>query len=334
MPPLYVIEQGAKLNHEGRRLCVTKDERELSSVPLAHVNQVVLMGNIGLTTPTIKLLLAENIDVVFLTQDGEYCGQLVSAGTPHVHLRRKQYRCQEDAAFGLSLAQRIVGGKIMNLRTLLQRHNRELNDAVIEAAIEALANALSRAPRTTTLNSLNGVEGAATAAYFGAWKRLLKHDWKFEKRNRRPPTDPINVLLSFGYTLLARAAHSAIETVGLDPYAGFLHTVAYNRPSLALDLMEEFRPVIDGVILWSCNSEQISPADFSSNPGDAARPIVMSETAKKKFIHAYENRMKEELIHPRAGERMTLRRAIITQARALADCFQRAVSDYMPLLFR
>lgn len=332
MPPLYIVEQGARLHQEGRRLVVKKDEGELSSAPLVNVSEVVLMGNIGLTTPVIKLLLGERIDVVFLTEDGDYCGRLTGPATPHVLLRRKQYECQSDARFGLSMAQRFAQGKLANARVLLQRHNRERNDAVIGAAVEALAQAIGRAERTTQLNALNGVEGAATAAYFGAWKRLLKPEWRFEKRLRRPPPDPINVLLSFGYTLLARTAHGAVEAAGLDPYAGFLHVVEYNRPSLALDLMEEFRAVVDGVVMWSVNSGQIAPEEFAA--GDAARPVVMGAKAKRAFILAYERRMDETILHPRSGERLTVRRCVQAQARAIVDCIQRRSPDYMPMAFR
>jgi len=334
MPPFYVIEQGAKLSHEGRRLIVSKDDVELASVPLVHVSEVVLMGNVGLTTPAIKLLLQESIDVVFLTQEGVYCGRLTGPGTPHVLLRRKQYRCQEDAAFAQTFAQNIVRGKISNMRTLLMRHNRDRQDPVIASAVEVLGAALERAPRTTTLSSLSGVEGAATAAYFGAWKRLLRPDWKFEKRQRRPPPDPINVLLSLGYTLLARAAQGAVEATGLDPYAGFLHSVEYNRPSLALDLMEEFRSVVDGVVLWCVNSGQIAPADFTEQPGNAERPVAMSDEAKRTFIAAYERRLDEEIVHPRQNERLPLRRCILAQARVIADCVQKFRPDYAPMLFR
>jgi CRISP-associated protein Cas1 len=334
MPPLYVIEQGARLSHDGRRLVVSKDERELATAPVVHVSEVVLMGNVGLTTPVIKLLLRENIDVVFLTQDGEYCGRLTGPSTPHVLLRRKQYRAQEDAAFTQAFAQCVVRGKIANMRTLLMKHDRAREDAVIASAVEALGAASERAPRTTTLNALSGVEGAATAAYFGAWKRLLKPDWKFEKRARRPPPDPINVLLSFGYTLLARAAQGAVESAGLDPYAGFLHCVEYNRPSLALDLMEEFRPVVDGVVLWCCNSGQLAPADFAERPGDAERPVIMADEAKKKFIQAYERRMDEDILHPPSNERLPLRRCLQAQARVIVRCVQVFRPDYAPMLFR
>jgi CRISPR-associated protein Cas1 len=334
MPPFYVIEQGAKLSHDGRRLVVSKDDHELATTPLVHVSEVVLMGNVGLTTPAIKLLLKENSDVVFLTQDGDYCGRLTGPQTPHVLLRRKQYRCQEDAAFTQAFAQCVVRGKLANLRTLLMKHNREQPDAAVSLAVEALGAALLRAPRTTTINSLLGVEGAATAAYFGAWKRLLRPDWKFEKRQRRPPPDPVNVLLSLGYTLLARTAQGAVEAAGLDPYAGFLHCVEYNRPSLALDLMEEFRSVVDGVVLWCCNSGQIAPADFAPQPDNAERPVLMSDNAKKKFIQAYERRMDEEILHPRQNERLPLRRCLQAQARVIVGCLQSFRPDYAPMVFR
>ncbi len=290
------------------------------------------MGNIGLTTPVIKLLLSENIDVVFLTEDGEYHGRLVGPATPHVLLRRQQYHCQSDGPFVLSIAQCVVRGKINNARALLMRHNRDRNDPEVASAVSALDAALDRVPRTTAITSLLGVEGAATAAYFAAWKRLLKGDWKFEKRMRRPPPDSINVLLSLGYTLLAHAAQSAVSAVGLDPYAGFLHGVDYNRPSLALDLMEEFRAVIDGVIQWACNSGQICPTDFE--PGNAERPVVIKPEAKRKFIQAYERRMDEAILHPQQNQRLTLRRCILAQAHLIADCVRRHRPDYIPMLFR
>jgi CRISPR-associated protein Cas1 len=339
MHPLYIVEQGARLSHNGRRLVISKDNAKLSSAPVVHVSEVVLMGNIGLTTPVIKLLLRENIDVVFLTQDGSYCGRLVGQATPHVILRRKQYRCQEDGQFLLAMAQAIVRGKIANMRTLLMKHNRERGDPLVSAAIESLGQALEQVPRKTAIASLSGVEGAATAAYFGAWKRLLKDDWKFEKRLRRPPPDPINVMLSFGYTLLARTVQGAVESTGLDPYAGFLHSVEYNRPSLALDLMEEFRPVVDGVILWCCNGDQVTPGDFT--PGNAKRPVVISDQAKKRFIQAYERRMEQKIAYPRrvfaqteAGEQLPLRRCIHAQARQIVGCVQKFRPDYQAMEFR
>jgi CRISP-associated protein Cas1 len=332
MPPLYLTEQGARLEIDNRRAQVTKDGQELASVPLIQVTEVVILGNVGITTPAIKTLLAQNIDVVFLTLDGAYCGRLVGPATPHVLLRRKQYLRQADTAFLLPMAQKFVLAKAEHMRALLQRHNRERQEPALAEATAAVSAALERAPRTTALSSLNGVEGAASAAYFGGLRRLLSPDWKFEKRLRRPPPDPINVLLSFGYTLLAHAAEGAVAAAGLDPYAGFLHAVDYNRPSLALDLMEEFRPLIDGVVLWACNGGQITPADFT--PGPAERPVVMSDQARRRFIEAYERRLADNFTHPTLNQKLSIRQCLLAQARQVVEAIQSARPEFKPMGFR
>lgn len=339
MYPLYVTEQGARVEIANRRLAVSREGQALATVPLIHVSELVLLGNVGLTTPAIKTLLAKGIDVVFLTQDGEYRGRLVGPASAHVALRRQQYRRLDDPGFTLALARELAAAKLAHMRVLLQRQRR-LGPAsdpaihqVLEAAIAALAQAQERLPGVATINSLNGVEGAASAAYFSAFKRLFGPEWRFEKRLRRPPPDAINVLLSYGYTLLTHAAVGAVGATGLDPYAGFLHAIDYNRPSLALDLVEEFRPLVDGVILWACHSGQVTPADFT--PGlSADRPIVMSDQARKRFIAAYERRMAESYTHPVLSEKLTLRRCLLAQARQLAQAVQSGKAQYVPLGFR
>ncbi|MGH2522321.1 MAG: CRISPR-associated endonuclease Cas1 [Anaerolineales bacterium] len=333
MPPLYLTEQGARLEIENRRATVTRAGETLASVPLIHVSEVIVMGNVGLTTPAIKALLEAGVDVAFLTLDGQYCGRLIGLNTPHVLLRRKQYRCQTEGDFLLRMAQKFVVAKLQHLRAILQRHNRERGDPVITDAVAALSAQLEHAPRTTAVPALTGVEGAATAAYFGGLKRLLGPEWKFEKRQRRPPPDPINVLLSFGYTLLAHAAEGAAAATGLDPYAGFLHGVEYNRPSLALDLMEEFRPLVDGVVLWACNGRQVGPEDFV--PGEAReRPVVMSDRARRRFIEAYERRMEETFTHPRLNQKLTIRQCLLAQARQVAEAVQSGRPEFVPMGFR
>ena len=333
MPPIYLTEQGAKLEIDNRRATVTKDGETLASVPLIHVSEVVVMGNVSLTTPAMKTLMAAGVDVVFLTLDGAYCGRLIGPNTPHVALRRKQYRCQSEAAFSLKMAQGFVAAKLEHMRVMLQRHNRDLKDAAIASAVEALATALERAPRATTVSGLIGVEGAASAAYFGAFKRLLAGEWRFEKRLRRPPPDPINVMLSFGYTLLAHAAEGAVAATGLDPFAGFLHVVEYNRPSLALDVAEEFRPVVDGVVLWAARSGQVTPADFA--PGETAeRPVVMNDKARRQFVEAYERRMAELFTHPVLDQRLPIRQCLLAQARQVAEAAQSGRAEFRPMGFR
>jgi CRISPR-associated protein Cas1 len=332
MPPLYVVTQNSKLRIDNRRLQVELDGQALSSQPLAHVSQVVLFGNISLTTPAIDALLAQNTEVVFLTQRGDFRGRLTGSLTPHVPLRRLQYACLGKPDFTLGMAKCFVQAKLLHQRALLLRHNRERQDAEISHAAELVRQALETLPRKTALSGLLGLEGAATAAYFSGYRRLLSPDWRFDARNRRPPRDPVNVMLSFGYTLLAQLASSAVQTAGLDPYAGFLHEVVYNRPALALDLLEEFRPVVDGVVLWCCNSGQVTPADFS--PGTPERPVALSETGQRRFLQAYEQRLDQRFTHPLRGMQFPLRQCLVEQARQIAACISGGKPEYRGMGFR
>ncbi|MFZ5911594.1 MAG: CRISPR-associated endonuclease Cas1 [Chloroflexota bacterium] len=354
MPALYLVEQQTKIRIRNRRAQVERDlspdaalqpepstlqspipslqPEVLLSVPLAQVEQVVIFGNVGLTTPAIDAFLAQDTEVIFLSQRGEYRGRLVGRVTPHVPLRRAQYARLSEPDFVLRMAKGFVRAKLGHQRALLQRHNRERGDAEIAASIQSLAHALDEAERKVALSSLLGVEGAATAAYFRGLRRLFDPQWKFEDRNRRPPRDPVNVLLSFGYTLLAEACSSAAQTVGLDPYAGFLHEVAYNRPALGLDLMEEFRPIVDGVALWCLNGGQLTPADFS--PGPPERPVVLSAQGQRRFLQAYENRMETRFTHPLRGMQFPLRQCLIEQARQAAACIQGGEPNFKGMGFR
>jgi CRISP-associated protein Cas1 len=338
MPALYVVQQNAKLRIHNRRLQVEKEDPAggavtvLSSMPLAQVEQVVLFGNIGLTTPAIDSLLAQESEVVFLTQNGEYRGSLLGSITPHVPLRRAQYRCLDDPAFTLGMAKCFVDAKLAHMRTLLLRHNREKPDTAIHGAVEQINAAREAIPRKTNLSALRGLEGSASAAYFGGLRRLFAPEWCFNDRNRRPPADPINVLLSFGYTLLAQAATAAVQVVGLDPYAGFLHEFVYNHPALALDLMEEFRPLVDGVVLWACHTGQVSPANFS--PGPPERPILLGDEGKRRFLAAYEQRLEQPFTHPVRNEKMPLRQCLIEQARQVAAALQTSTPLYQEMGFK
>lgn len=336
MQPLYLIQQNAKIRIRNRRV-VVEDEASippnvLVSIPLAHVSQVVIFGNVGLTTPAINAFLEQNTEVIFLSQRGEFRGRLVGHLTPHVPLRRRQYQRLAEPGFALAMAKDFVTAKLKHQRALLQRHNRESNLPQISSAVERLGAAINEIPRKTALSSLLGVEGAASAAYFSGLRLLFDPKWKFADRNRRPPRDPVNVLLSFGYTLLAEAASSAVQTVGLDPYAGFLHDVAYNRPSLGLDLLEEFRPVVDGVVLWACNSGQLQDADFT--PGPAERPVILSEQGQRRFLKAYETRMDSRYTHPLRQLQFPLRQCLIEQARQIANRITAGEPGYTGLGFR
>jgi CRISPR-associated protein Cas1 len=304
----------------------------LASLPIGQVSQVVVFGNVGLTTPAMQALLIQQIEVIFLSEDGVYLGRLESSLTPHVPLRRAQYERLRDPAFVLGMAQGFVHAKLSHQRALLMRHNRERGDADIQAAISLLEKGLDALQHKSSLQTLLGLEGASTAAYFSGLKRLFDPSWRFSDRNRRPPRDPVNVLLSFGYTLLTNLARSAVEAVGLDPYAGFLHEVAYNRPALGLDLLEEFRPVVDGLVLWCLNGGQIEPEDFS--PGPAERPVVLSQPAARKFAAAFETRMEQKFTHPGRGMQFPLNQCLLEQARQVAHRISENQPGYTGMGFR
>ncbi len=336
MPPLYVVQQNAKIRIQNRRVLVQDEECEppqtLISIPLSQVEQIVLFGNVGLTTPAINAFLEQNTEVVFLSLRGEYRGRLVGHITPHVPLRRLQYARLNEKDFVLEMAKNFVRAKLTHQRVLLLRHQRQNSKAELQLACEQIDQAIESIAHKTVLSSLLGVEGSATQIYFRGLRSLIDPQWGFEERNRRPPRDPVNVLLSFGYTLLAEAASSAVQTVGLDPYAGFLHEVAYNRPALGLDLMEEFRPIVDGIVLWCVNSGQITLQDFEK--GDAERPILLKEEGKRRFIQAYEQRLETRFTHPLRQMQFPLRQCLIEQARQIAQCIQSGDPHYQAMGFR
>lgn len=300
MATLYILEQGTEVGYNGERIEIRRGDSVIGSVPLIKIDDVLIFGNVTLSTPMIKRFLDRGIEVTFLTVHGRYHGRLVGETTAHVALRRAQYRCADDAAWALATAQACVSGKVQNCRTLLQRfaRNRVSTDAVIAETIAALTDYRDRVMRTTAISALMGVEGSATARYFRGMRTLLPDTWAFAGRKRRPPPDPVNVLLSLGYTLLTHKMLGAVQAVGFDPYQGFLHQLDYNRPSLALDLIEEFRPLlVDSLVIRCCNDGRVTLDDFA--PGtDPQHPMVLSDAGKRRFVTAFEERMRTEATHP------------------------------------
>lgn len=334
--PLYLTEQGSVLSQRGRRLLVRKGGDELAQIPLVQVSQVVIFGNVSITTPALQLLLREGIETTLLSRSGRFYGRLV--GLPHGNgpLRVAQVLHSQDAGFMLGLARQFVRGKLHNLRVLLQRYARRTTATGLDAAVTGIGAMLAQVERCHTTNSLSGVEGRATAIYFGAWKQLLQPPWRFEKRVRRPPTDPVNVLLSFGYTLLTQNVLSAVLTAGLDPNVGFLHQLSYNRPSLALDLVEEFRPVVvDSVVLRCMNNQILTPEHFEAGE-DEDRPVVLTQEGIRRFVRELESRFEQSFKHPADGEQLTYRRLFLRQAYQLARILQgRGKAEaYQPFLIR
>lgn len=349
MAILYVTDQGATVTKDGKRLVVRKLGKVVRWVHTFSLDQVVLMGNVTLSPPAMAFLLTEGIDTVFLSFHGKYRGRLVSEFSKNVELRRIQFKRLEDVDFRLRCAQCYVRGKLDNCRSLLRSRNREVGSESVTAAIHRLRLLARQAGKMESVETLMGIEGTAAAAHFGCFRHLIRAEGiEFSGRNRRPPRDPVNVLLSLGYTLLANAIQTQVHIVGLDPYLGCLHSVEYGRPSLVLDLMEEFRPVVvDSLVLRVVNQRIVRNTDFyrpderepaafdfaEEEPIKEEYPIVLRHEGMKKFVTQFENRLQQQVMYLPRGRRLTYRNVLLEQVRL----FARSLSDeeeYAPFVMR
>lgn len=329
MSVIYVREQGAVVRKHGEGLRVTEGERETFKIPLANVEQLIMMGNAQLTTPAAVMLLNAGVDVVFMSRYGKYRGRLVAMESKFAELRHQQLRLCDNPAKSLSLAARIVEGKINNQRVVLARRADE--DADARRALQGMLAMLNRAGAAADLDQLRGFEGKAAAYYFEGIRTFFPADWGFTKRDYYPPPDPANALLSFAYTLLLKDVEAKIQLVGLDPYLGFFHTLGYNRPALALDVMEEFRPsVADIVVLTLARSNAITLADFERT-NDPDLPVRMGRDAVDRLVEAYEKRLEDRIFHPLANGQTEYRRAIELQVRQMARVVRGEADRYDPL---
>jgi len=350
MTTLYLTEQRSLVKKDGDTLVVhIPEDKEKGTearkvrVPLTKVDQVVVYGDSTLTSPALAALLTQNVEVCFLNSYGGFIGRLSPELSKNSLLRLEQHRAHNDPARSLTAAKAFVAGKLENMRTLLLRTNRKRMDDGLSSAAESIRAALDQVrgveaatggpinPQRPQLESpqgrLLGLEGSASAAYFGVFSKLLTDDWGFAKRIRRPPTDPINALLSYAYVLLMHQVSAAINVVGFDPYVGFLHSSQYGKPALALDLMEEFRPVVaDSVILTLVNNGMLKSSDFVETLG----AYRLSDAARKTFLTKFEERLNTEVQHPIFKYKATYRRCLELQTRLLAKWLTGEIPAYTP----
>ena len=327
MATLFITEQGATLRKEANRLVVERHEERLLEIQDFKVERVVVFGNVQLTTQAMTFLVERGIHTAFLSTHGRLKARLIPLESKNSLLRIRQYERTRDRAFALSVAKAIVGAKIANSVELLRRHqrNHEGSDFSLETSQLSFLN--EEAAARETIDSLRGIEGRAAAVYFQGFARALRRTLQFTKRTRRPPQDPVNALLSFGYTLLYGEAIASLSSAGFDSYLGYYHSFRYGRCSLALDLMEEFRPlIVDRLVLKMVNLEVVKNDDFES---DSNAGVNLKPNARKRFFRDYETVMAGRFINKAAGEETSLRRALHQQALVL----QRAViegSPYVP----
>jgi CRISP-associated protein Cas1 len=279
MHTLAISEQGTSVHADGDTLVVQRGKSVLRRIRAGELEQVLLFGGVEVTRQAMNLLLRREIEMVLLTQDGRFRGRLSGRGSKNVQLRLAQYQRSTDPAFCLGVARTIVAGKLQNQRQILLRAQRRLQDDDLAVAVGNLRVMAQRAAECTDLDVLRGFEGQGAALYFGQFGKLIRiPEFQFTTRSRRPPKDPVNALLSFGYAVLGSLAESDVYRCGLDPMLGFLHQPAYGRPSLMLDLLEEFRPLIDTLVLRVVNRRQLSVQDFDQRTGQSLAEMLADQT--------------------------------------------------------
>ncbi len=335
--PLYLNTQGTRLGREGDVLQVRGDGVVSQEIRLRELNQINLFGNVQLTTQAIQAMIGAGIPLLYFTQRGWFYGMTSPLGLKNVQMRREQFRAADDPKFCLWLAKQLVAGKIRNCRTLLMRNHREPP----AETLRDLKRLASQTMRADSLASLLGVEGTAARIYFQQFAGMIKVDCRlpnggaepetasptfdFRGRNRRPPRDPVNALLSLAYSLLTKDCTVAAAGVGLDPHLGFYHQVKPGKPALSLDLMEPMRPLIaDSVVISAINNRMVTGDHFIR----AGQSVVLSDIGRKHFFHAYEQRMDSLVTHPLFGYRVSYRRLLEIQTRLLGRLLVREISDY------
>ena len=336
---LYVTTPESVLRLENDTIRIEFEHEVKLRVPLHHIGTVVCLGNVGLSTPLMHRLADAGVGLVLLDGNGRFKGRIEGAVSGNVLLRRAQHERSMDARFVLDSARACVAGKIKNARQVLLRGAREGKQANEVATIarraDDLAASLRALPAAVDLDTVRGLEGEAARQYFAGLNLLVRADarehFSMNGRSRRPPRDRLNALLSFLYSMLMNDCRSAIEAAGLDPQVGFLHALRPGRAALALDLMEEFRPLADRLALTLINRAQLGPADFAVREGGA---VMLEGDARKTVVVAYQERKQEELGHPLLKQSVPLGLMPLLQARLMARAIRCETAGYLPFVMR
>ncbi len=339
---LYVTTDNAWLRKDGENVVVKIEGDERGRAPLHLLGGIVCLGAVGVTPALMGRCAELGVRISFLGRNGRFLARVEGPVSGNVLLRRSQYRATDDPDATAALARNMVVGKILNQRTVLRRALREHRARLsedsrtrIETTVGRLRDVTRRAARPATVDALRGLEGEAARHYYSAFDDLIRRNpgtFTFTRRSRRPPLDPMNALLSFLYVLLVHDCRSALETTGLDPAVGFLHRERPGRPSLALDLMEELRPVLaDRVALTLVNRRQLTKRDFKTALSGA---VLLADDARKTVLTAYQERKRSELRHPFLQEKTTLGLVPFIQGTLLARCLRGDLDGYPPFLWR
>jgi len=336
---LFVMTQGAYLCHEGESVLVRVEKKTRLRIPVHTLNGIVCFGQVSCSPPLMWLCSERGAAISFLTEYGRFLAKVVGPVSGNVLLRREQFRRADDFQRAGSIAQCIVAGKIANCRTVLQRAIRDRadnpgNDA-IETPVNRLNHMIKRLTTPLPLETLRAREGEAASVYFSSFDHLItaqKDDFFFHGRNRRPPMDNMNALLSFIYVLLAHDVSSSLQSVGLDPQVGFLHADRPGRPGLALDIMEEFRPFLaDRLALSLVNLRQVKAEGFTKTESGA---VIMNDDTRKIVLASYQKRKQDEILHPFLNETVEIGLLPYVQSLLLARHLRGDLDAYPPFIWR
>ncbi len=332
---LYVTVQGAYLSKEGETVLVRVEQETRLRVPIHTLEGIVCMGVVSMSPALMGFCAEKQVGVSFLTEYGRFWARIQGPVSGNVLLRREQYRRADDDSASGAIAQAILLAKIANSRTVLLRAGRDRPSEALDAACLQLAQSLRLTDKELELNSLRGLEGDAARTYFSVFNELIlaqQEEFQFHERSRRPPLDNVNALLSFVYVLLAHDVASALETVGLDPAVGFLHRDRPGRAGLALDLMEELRPVLaDRLVLSLINRRQVTASGFTRAESGG---ITMDDPTRKEVLVAWQKRKQEEVLHPFLAERIPVGLIPYAQALLLARCLRGDLDAYPAFFWR
>lgn len=333
---LYITTPESYLSKDGLNVVISVKQKEIFRIPIINIEGIVTFGYMGASPGVMKLCVDNNVSLTFLSPNGRFVSRIQGQTKGNVFLRKTQYSLSDDENTSLHIAKIFISGKISNYRNILRRFIRDYGDNqdVVNAA-KYLDRCKKILLKSSNFDVLRGVEGDAANSYFGVFKELIinqKSEFVFTGRNRRPPKDAINAMLSFAYTLLANEVAAALETVGLDPYVGFLHCLRPGRTSLALDLMEEMRAYMgDRFVLSLINRRQITISDFVEQGENG---IKMTDNGRKVFLTAWQRRKKEEFVHPYLNEKISVGLLPYVQAMLLAKYLRSDIDDYPVFLLK
>jgi CRISP-associated protein Cas1 len=346
MNTVYILEHGSYLRREGEALNVIKDGRTVDSIPADGLKKLILVGYVSLSGAVLDFLIRKRVETAFVTPSGRFLARLAIDEHRHVALRSAQYLNLHDPAFTLKTAAILVMGKITNMANLLLIRARQQKDEALHGAAARMKAMEKHVTTAQTLEVLRGYEGAASRIYFSVFKNLIQNPlFSFAGRNKRPPLDPVNALLSFVYTLLTHEVLSAIKVAGLDPYLGSLHDIEYGRPSLACDLVEEYRCFLgDRMVLTLINRRAISPDDFiyrqpvptqfvDEAEMKSKRPVQMKPEIGKAFISAYEQMMNRRIHYNPLEKQVEYRWLILNQVRRFGEYLENPEKEYTPMVW-